>query len=402
VDSSAIKAIGRELYKRAALTWRHVAGYPVVHDAMRGSGSHVKRALLVYLVKPFVTSPTKRAAFFKHQNFQQNLDIAVVLDQLGFIVDVAQFSDPRFRVEYEYDLLIGMGRTCRRVASSLSDRATKVYIATGLESGFNNRQEEKRIENVRVRRGCRVRPRRLSYLDPKELGQFDAIVCIGNEFAAATYRPHHHRIYCVNNYGYTEIRYHSKDVSTARHNFLFLASSGQVHKGLDLLLEVFAKTPDYHLYVCSLFNEERDFVRCYQKELFETPNIHPVGWTDLLSAKMSQIFHRCAYVACPSCADVQPGSVIVAMYAGLIPVVSQECSIDVDDVGVVLRSSDVKTIAATVSDLVEKTPEWVLQKSLRTRELAVSEYTQEAFRRRWRQILSEVLKRKKGPGIEPM
>jgi glycosyltransferase involved in cell wall biosynthesis len=397
-----MSAIGRELYNKAVLTWQWIAGYPVVYDAMAGSGPRAKRALLVYLVKPFLGSSAKRADIFKHQNFQQNLDIAEILDQLGFIVDVAQFSDPRFRVEYQYDLLVGMGKTCRRVARSLCDRATRVYITTGLESGFNNRQEEKRIEEARARRGCPLRPRRLSYLDPKELSRFDAVVCIGNEFAAATYRPHHHRIYCVNNYGYTEIKYHSKDVSTARHNFLFLASSGQVHKGLDLLLEVFAKTPDYHLYVCSLFKEERDFVRCYRKELFETPNVHPVGWTDILSAKMSQIFQTCAFVVCPSCADVQPGSVVVAMYAGLIPVVSRECSIDVDDVGVVLRSSDVKTIAATVTELAEKPTEWVLEKSLRTREVAVSEYTQEAFRRRWRQILSEVLKRKKGSGIEPM
>ena len=57
-------------------------------------------------------------------------------------------------------------------------------------------------------------------------------------------------------------------------SFVFFASSGQVHKGIDLLLELFSQQlKDYTLYVCSGYEQEEDFYQEYHKELYETSNI---------------------------------------------------------------------------------------------------------------------------------
>ena len=54
--------------------------------------------------------------------------------------------------------------------------------------------------------------------------------------------------------------------------FVFFGSLGAVHKGLDLLLEVFSRmTTDCKLYVCSGYEKEEDFCKLYHKELYETP-----------------------------------------------------------------------------------------------------------------------------------
>jgi glycosyltransferase involved in cell wall biosynthesis len=70
----------------------------------------------------------------------------------------------------------------------------------------------------------------------------------------------------------------SKDFDACRRNFLWFGSGGFIRKGLDLVLEAFAGMPEYHLTVCGPIEEERDFQQAFAKELYDTPNIHTLGW----------------------------------------------------------------------------------------------------------------------------
>ena len=54
-----------------------------------------------------------------------------------------------------------------------------------------------------------------------------------------------------------------------------------VHKGLDLVLEAFAATPELQLTVCGPVDRERNFNDFYRRELYRTPNIRTVGWIDV-------------------------------------------------------------------------------------------------------------------------
>jgi hypothetical protein len=46
-----------------------------------------------------------------------------------------------------------------------------------------------------------------------------------------------------------------------------------VHKGLDLVLEAFARMPECQLTIVGPVRNEPEFVNVYRKELFHTPNI---------------------------------------------------------------------------------------------------------------------------------
>jgi hypothetical protein len=50
------------------------------------------RALLVYKVRPFMTAPDS-AWFLVHQNRRQCIQIARVLGELGYVVDVVDIND---------------------------------------------------------------------------------------------------------------------------------------------------------------------------------------------------------------------------------------------------------------------------------------------------------------------
>ncbi len=124
-------------------------------------------------------------------------------------------------------------------------------------------------------------------------------------------------IYPFNNYSFRETSpVDWKNYSHARYNFLFFASRSQMQKGLDLLLEVFAKLPHLHLFVCSKFGGEPDFCACYRKELFETLNVHPVGWIPVNGPEYQQLVERCGFVIHPTCSEGQAGSVVQCMHSG--------------------------------------------------------------------------------------
>ncbi|WP_314621160.1 hypothetical protein, partial [uncultured Selenomonas sp.] len=100
----------------------------------------------------------------------------------------------------------------------------------------------------------------------------------------------------------------------------------QVHKGLDLLLEIFGqKDFPFELYICSSFQSEKEFCEVYKSELFHTSNIHSVGFIDIMGEKFCEISEKCSFTILPSCSEGVAGSALTAMSAGIIPIVIREC-----------------------------------------------------------------------------
>ena len=192
------------------------------------------------------------------------------------------------------------------------------------------------------------------------------------------------------NYGFETIANPRRDWDAARRHFLFLGSWRQVGKGLDLLLDAFASTPELHLHVCSKFKREPDFCRAYDAELFRTPNIHAHGWVDIGGKRFRELSARCAFVALPSCSEGSPGSITNAMFAGLIPVVTREVGIDTESFGFTFADDRIETIRRTVTDLSRLPPEELAARSRETRRVADAQYSEAAFLRRWREIMTEV------------
>ncbi len=220
----------------------------------------------------------------------------------------------------------------------------------------------------------------------------DAIIGVGNQLSVGSWKEvFNGPIYSYNNCGYREIRgpSESKDFEFAKQRFLFFASASQMQKGLDLLLEIFPQHPDLHLYVCSLFKMEKDFCDCYYKELYETPNIHPIGWVQVNSPQFYFLIDRCAYVILPTCSEGQPGSVVHCMQAGLIPIVTAEAGIDTEDFGIKLSGDDIEVIESTVIELSQLPGDWHKEKSIITNKAAQEKYCDQALIATWRNVLSQ-------------
>ena len=348
-----------------------------------------KRALLIYLITPFLLKEND-IKYLYHQNLTQCKQIAQTLGEAGYIVDVTDIRNNKFKSLHKYDLLLSHRKEINDIGNYFNENCKNLFLATGLNKTVHNENLKKRINNLENRRSIKLNIPMYSEYRPY-LKRVQAIISFGNCAIGNTWKgivncP----VYTFNNYGFKNTKFIKKDYNKARYNFLFLGSNHQVSKGLDLLLEIFPKHSNLNLYICSRFKADREFCRIYNKELYKTKNIKPVGWIIINSKEFYNLVKKCAYVILPSCAEGQPGSVVQCMHTGMIPVVTKECGIDTEDFGITFKNDSIEEIEKVVLELCQKQEDWCKEKSIKTKKIAESKYSEEAFVNRWREILKEI------------
>ena len=336
-----------------------------------------RRALLVYITFPFICEMSDE----HHQNIWQAREMARIIGEFGYQVDVADYQDPYVRLKQNYDLVVGLiPRNIDYYSKHLNEGALRVAYLTSMNLEVTTRNEQLRLEALKRRRGVDLKPCRGSLITiSKEIESFDAAWYIGNEYNYQSYNcfkmpP----VSYIKNNGYQFDWYDANVVHNPK-KFLFLGSAGQVHKGLDLLLEVFSR-PDCNaeLYVCAAYEREQDFCKEYHQELFHTPNIHLEGFIDIFGERFKQLTQECAYMIMPSCAEGAAGSVLTAMSAGLIPIVSKECGYSEEDV-ISLPDCELDTIKNYVNEFAAKDFSWIREQSIRAHKIASEKYSRETF-----------------------
>jgi glycosyltransferase involved in cell wall biosynthesis len=366
----------------------------IVHNVNRVDESkYSKRALLVYLVKSFLIEDDD-PLFLLHHNLRRCRRIATILGEFGYVVDVADGCHPKFEHSADYDLIISDRADLADKDLDFRRDAIKIFLATSDYHKTHNESLRIRHRLLSERRKCEVTIRRIYPEDTPFVLRSNAIMGVGNEITMNTWREvFEGPIYPFNNCGYEETIYRpdAKDFESARRNFLFFASLSQVQKGLDLLLEIFPKHPELHLYVCSPFETESDFCACYYKELYETPNIHPIGWVTVNSAEFYDLIERVAYVVHPTCSEGQPSSVVQCMYAGLIPLVTKEAGINTDGFGVTFSNDSLEEIEKTIVQASRLSTARCRARSIKTRKISEERFSESALMNRWRNVLSELL-----------
>ncbi|WP_338421665.1 glycosyltransferase [Nostoc flagelliforme] len=218
-------------------------------------------------------------------------------------------------------------------------------------------------------------------------------IVLGNEFTINTFKYANQPIYRVPLSNPTVYPWpEQKDFEAVRKNFLWFASHGFVHKGLDLVLEAFAQMPDFHLTVCGPISKEPEFEKAFRQELYETPNIHTYGWIDVISPEFMEVTNNCIGTVFVSAAEGGAGSVITCMHTGLIPIVNYEASVDVhEDYGVLLKNSLIAEIQAAVRRISNLPVEDLKSMSQKAWEYVRANHTKENFAKVYRNTIEQII-----------
>jgi len=345
-----------------------------------------KNCLLKYITTPFCYPPV----YHRHQNMWQVPEMAKIIGDFGYNVDVINYDATIVSLTKQYDLLIDIFPQNNSVYQNhLKNNCIKVFYSTGASPTWQNSRQAERVEALNTRKHARMRTKCYVQPLPPTIAAFDALFLIGNSFTLSTFSDiSFTKVFFIRNSAY---QFPDADVSRKSANtFLYLATYPQVLKGLDLLLEVFSRSDDISLVVCSQFESEKDFCAVYEKELFHRPNILPVGVVDITSPIFNKIAQICSYFVLPSCSEGISGSVLTAMSAGLIPIVSRECGLESDD-AFILNDCSIPGIRNTLKLFANKPLDWIKSQAVATQQTVRSKYTPQQFTASFRAAMQGLL-----------
>lgn len=344
-----------------------------------------QNALLVYVTTPFTDGISR-----SHQNQWSVYKLAQILHEMGYNVDAVDFKTVRTKYKKIYDLVIDISPSPKPLyQEALGKDCIRIAYLTGSNPSWANIRENERIKAVNESRQSGIVPRRQADLIDNEIQNYSAVLFIGNTYNLKTYSEFDlPPVYLVNNYG-LEFKIDRKKFNPK--SYCYIASTGQVHKGLHLLLEIFSTTcTDCELFIFSDLKKERDFCETYRYELTECENIHVVGFLDVTSDKFLSLIRHCTFMILPSCSEGQSGSVCTAMGVGLIPIVSRECGFEDNEVEI-LADCTLRTITNAVIHYSQKKQQWLTERSERSYYLIQTKYNQEIQTKQTRNAIKNII-----------
>lgn len=353
-------------------------------------------ALLSYITSPFTLAPGEQMTD-PHTNYWECMEIARLLNQKGYDVDIINSTNTSFIPKKKYSLIIDTHKNLERLHTFFPENCVKVMHITFANPEFQNKKEAERLENLFRRRGINLKPQRK--VDVSNNAAFaDYLVGFSSDYIKETYEKFKKEITPIpisvsKIFDFPE----EKNYELAKKHFMWFGGGGAVHKGLDLTIEAFASMSNYHLSVIGPAVWEKDFREVYREEilnpnitLYHRPRITKDGVMMIDDTKFIDVAKTCGAIIFPSCSESASGSVIQAMHAGLIPIVTKEASIS--------NESGALTIEATVESIKNKVKEFAhmhtneLEKASRhSWEYVRKHHTKESFTLAYNSFLDKIL-----------
>jgi|CXWL01.1.fsa_nt_gi glycosyltransferase involved in cell wall biosynthesis len=349
------------------------------------------RLLFSYILDPFLL-PADAALPHGHTHFWESREMATAWREAGYAVDAIHWTNGDFTPATAYDVCVDVRLNLERLKPLLPPSCLRVMHCETAHWRTNNTNQAARLARIEREHGVRIRPQKLVE-ENRAIESAQVATILGNRFTMASYAFAGHPIHRVPistpaTYAWPA----AKDFARARRRFIWFGSGGLVHKGLDLVLEAFADQPELDLVVCGPVDRERDFEAAYWRELYATPNIHTLGWVDVLTPAFRDLCDHSLAVVFPSCSEGGGGGVITCMHAGLLPIVTPESSVDVDpSFGVELAAPTVEAIRSVVRELAARPPAELASMARASWEHARAQHTREHFALRYRQVVQLLL-----------
>jgi hypothetical protein len=283
-------------------------------------------------------------------------------------------------------------------------RARSLFYATGMEWSFWNRSELNRIQWLVQRKGVSVPPHRqcppiMSY------EAADLVSSFGNDYINDTFGPHQKQkirrisLSVIND----DIELGVKDWASSRNTFLWYAGYDWLSRGLDMMIEIFARKPHLNLLVVGGgasnggIMGDPHFTKLYAADLTQAKNISYCGHMNPASREFQEIVNRSVAVVVPTALDSCSGSVLQAMHYGLVPVTTPAAGLDLPDVFPLLPEDSCSDMMTAISDRCEELAQMPASELEVLRTMAWEYARKNHTRKTYRQSISTLLDEFIGP-----
>lgn len=382
---------------------------PDIWDIFKYARKKFKRPIKNYFKTKFkenvlisyITSPFKNGIHLRHTNQAEALEIAKVFNELGYNVDIVDY-DFEGSLDYnKYSIIFGFGEPLIKSFYNRNHKILTVYYGTGMHVAHQNYATLKRIEDVYKKTGKWLLEsgRIVDKAWSVQTSLVDNIITLGNDEVVNSYQKYFSKkIYNIPVSYYKlfdqEEILRNKNFGDAKNHFLWFGSSGLIHKGLDLLLEVFKEMPDLYLHICGSIDNEPKFKAIFYEELYNTKNIHTHGYQNIQSKSFKDIINKCAFVIFPSCSEGEPSSVINVMVYGLIPIVTNTAGIRIKDFGIEIKELTKASVKESIVKAVNLSEDEIEKRSMKCANDTINNHSIEKYSSELKKVLIEILGKK--------
>ncbi|MDD5362981.1 MAG: glycosyltransferase [Ignavibacteria bacterium] len=342
---------------------------------------HKKRVLLSYIVDAI--NITDKSNY--HNAIIICRNIIQSFNELGYLVDLVDFRDQFFKPRREYEIFVGHGMVNYiNIINGLNTDCRKFYYATGSYWKFHNEEEEKRFNDFYKRTGIKAEVDRYFHTGEElALMNSETVILMGNKQTLKTYDKFKNVKLINGIVSDDSYDHYNTDWKQRKNNFLYFAGYGNIHKGLDLLIEAFSKT-NLNLWIVS--NLDDSILKAYKDILDSSLNIRVIGFVNYRTEEFYKIMNNCAFVILPSCSEGSALSVSECMIYGLLPVITNTCGMDIDDFGYYILPS-IEDIRLKILELSEFNESELKTRSQKASEYVIDNLNEENFRNNFKNII---------------
>lgn len=295
----------------------------VIHDLQRPIVKNInldltkkqKHILVCYLDLNAINKELLKSV--QASNRLEAFQIIRILIKMDFIVDVCAGNDESvldvISID-DYDYVLGSGCIYRKFADN--SRAVCILYMTENPYGISYLRARERLDYFNLRNHTNIKKMSRTgcwYWEGDER-LADYIICLGEEKYFDNLEKPVYRLFpsALKNENYV----YSME-NRNRNCFLVFGAIGLIHKGVDILIEVFRKHSEWKLFLCggSIESELKEL------KLQISPNIILCGFVEVGSEKFMNLVSVCSFVILPSCSEASTTGVLTGMRHGLLPMV---------------------------------------------------------------------------------
>jgi hypothetical protein len=299
---------------------QRIADTAIIQNMNYSSSNNQKKAVVCYLTTSYIKD-WESNNIGRTQPFEI-LAIAKVLGDAGYSIDIIDCNDTKslpYLKEKNYDLIFGFGETFYQLTQKHPEAESILYM-TEHHPDFADREEKKRIAYFYERHKKKARiVRSGNFYKSHYFNQLYSHVITMSEvepFLKEYQTPFTLFPTGVLNDNFS---FSQKDQKKARKHFLWLGSYGAVHKGLDLLLDVFENRDDIILHIAGLSKEDEKLLNPKKKT-----NIINHGYINIKTDTFLKVVETCSFVILPSCSEGCSTAITTGMLHGMIPIVMKD------------------------------------------------------------------------------
>ena len=353
-----------------------------------------KKVLISFVQQPFISGINHH-----HSCFLECHTAAEIFDNLGYQVDVVDYnSENSYNLE-KYEIIYGFGEPMESSFRFPSQKyIPKITYLNGCNPTYSNLVSTLRTKNFYQTKNFLIPSSSRIIKKAWRLQTLlsDVLIVLGNSFVANTYLQEDKelKVHNINAFFFDafDIDLTQKNYSIAKKYFLWFGSSGAIHKGLDLLIDIFAKRDDITLHICGLSSRETMFLDFYGETIEKCPNIINNGFIDIYSSEFKELMLLCGAVIFPSVSEGGGVSVLnVLANGGLIPIISKSTGLDLEDYGIVFDEVSIQNIEKSIDKFLNFTELNIEILSTRVKNHVRDEYSYSKYKENLKAIIKNTI-----------